>query len=247
MNFYINEDSSILNALKKINNNSKGFVIIINEKEKVVGTITDGDIRRFLIDGNSILDTVKTIMNVNFEYINETDDFEIVVEKFKNNKINFLPILNSEKRCINVITKKQLHLLLLEGKEWSPFINFTNLKEALLEQEIYNRPWGYYKTVFLNDFARAKIILVNPKGKLSLQEHKLREEHWVIIKGLGEVTIGDSIKHIKSGNYIFIPKSCKHTIENISENEPLIISEVQLGTYFGEDDIIRYSDIYGRD
>lgn len=135
---------------------------------------------------------------------------------------------------------------MLEDSKWQPNRDFSLLDDEKLEQEIYNRPWGYYKTVFLSDFTRAKIICVYPKGKLSIQEHKYREEHWVIVKGKGELTLGESIKSMTSGDYIFVPKSCKHSIENISDEENLFISEVQLGSYFGEDDIIRYSDIYGR-
>lgn len=88
--------------------------------------------------------------------------------------------------------------------------------------------------------------MVNPKGILSLQEHKRREEHWVIINGEGRVTLGDSVKNVHAGDFIYIPKGCKHRLENPSGSEYLMVAEVQLGDYFGEDDIIRYEDIYGR-
>ncbi|HHE05988.1 MAG TPA: cupin domain-containing protein, partial [Epsilonproteobacteria bacterium] len=76
-------------------------------------------------------------------------------------------------------------------------------------------------------------------------EHKRREEHWVIIKGKGKVVLGESLLDVYPGKYIYIPKGCKHQIINDGE-ENIIFSEVQLGEYFGEDDIIRYSDKYGR-
>ncbi|MEY2357593.1 CBS domain-containing protein [Lysinibacillus capsici] len=246
MDILIKINQKIIDALKVIDHNAKGFCIVINENNQVMGTITDGDIRRFLLEEKSIYSDINEVMNTDFEYVNVLDEFEIVVEKFKNHKINFLPILDNRGNLINVITKKQLHVLILEGRNWSTDIIFDDLDINLLEHEIYNRPWGYYKTVYLNDYARAKVIIVNPKGKLSLQEHKFRDEHWVIIKGHGEITIGESIKKIAEGQYFFVPKGCKHRIENISNELPLIISEVQLGSYFGEDDIIRYSDVYGR-
>ncbi|NOG29140.1 CBS domain-containing protein [Lysinibacillus fusiformis] len=246
LNYVVKEQATLLEALTVIDNNQKGFVIVIDALEKVIGTITDGDIRRALINGISLSASVTKVANFNFKAIHIYDSFEKVVTLFKNPKIHFLPILNNENKLFNVITKKQLHIVLLEDTKWQPNYNFNLLDDEKLEYEIYNRPWGYYKTVFLSDFARAKIICVYPKGKLSLQEHKYREEHWVIIKGKGRMTIGESVKQLVAGEYIFIPKCCKHTIENNSENERLFISEVQLGSYFGEDDIIRYSDIYGR-
>lgn len=139
-----------------------------------------------------------------------------------------------------------MHYLLIEDIKFNLYFDFSTLDNKSIEHEIYNRPWGFYKTTFLNKYARAKIIKVYPEGALSLQEHKKREEHWVVIKGEGELIIGESIKIVRSGDYIYIPKGCKHKITNKCKNESLMISEVQLGEYFGEDDIIRYEDKYGR-
>lgn len=68
----------------------------------------------------------------------------------------------------------------------------------------------------------------------------------IVIKGEGEVTLGESVLHAYPGKYIYIPKGCKHRIKNVHQSENLVFSEVQLGSYFGEDDIIRYSDQYLR-
>lgn len=145
-----------------------------------------------------------------------------------------------------MLTKVQLHTALLEGLEWDCRYDFSLLDGHTIDHEIYNRPWGYYKTVFLSDYSRAKIIQVNPGEELSLQEHKKREEHWVIVKGEGVMTIGESVRDVNEGSYIYIPKGCKHRVSNNSQSIPLMISEVQLGSYFGEDDVIRYEDKYGR-
>jgi len=80
--------------------------------------------------------------------------------------------------------------------------DFFSLDENQLEYEIYNRPWGIYKTTFLNKYSRAKIIKVYPKSELSLQEHKKREEHWIIVKGKGILIIGESTKNVSKGDYI---------------------------------------------
>ena len=114
-----------------------------------------------------------------------------------------------------------------------------------MEHEIYNRPWGFYKSTILSSHAQAKIITVFPHCEISLQEHQRREEHWVVIKGRGRVILGESLLNVYPGKYIFIPKRCKHQIVNDSD-ENIIFSEIQLGDYFGEDDIVRYSDKYGR-
>ena len=185
-------------------------------------------------------------MTKNFVYIHLNSSFEEIVEKFKSSKIFFLPILDNSKKLVNIITKKQFHILLLEDLKYNLTDNFTNLNMKSLEQEIMNRPWGFYKSIVYTQHSQAKVITVFPKGELSLQEHKKREEHWVIIKGKGKVVLGESILDVYPGKYIYIPKGCKHQIINISENENLIFVEVQLGEYFGEDDIIRYKDKYNR-
>lgn len=147
---------------------------------------------------------------------------------------------------MNIITKKNMHVLLMEDIEFDNTYDFLSIDDTILEHEIYNRPWGLYKTTFLNLYSQSKIIKVNPLGELSLQEHKRREEYWIVINGVGEVVLGESIKNVSSGSFIYVPKGCKHKLINTSSEEFLMVAEVQLGDYFGEDDIIRYEDKYGR-
>ncbi|MBQ7283663.1 MAG: phosphomannose isomerase type II C-terminal cupin domain, partial [Oscillospiraceae bacterium] len=116
----------------------------------------------------------------------------------------------------------------------------------VLEHEIFARPWGFYKTTVLNEMFQGKVIYVSPMQKLSLQSHKRREEYWMIVKGEGTIQLGDSVHPVHPGSTFFIPKCCRHRISNTSENENLMFTEVQLGDYFGEDDIERYEDIYHR-
>ena len=84
-----------------------------------------------------------------------------------------------------------------------------------------------------------------PKKKLSLQRHKYRSEHWIVIEGIATVTKGNRIFKLKKNESTFIPIKEKHRLENKTK-KPLIIIEVQTGTYFGEDDIERFEDMYGR-
>jgi len=240
----INNSASIQNALNKIEANNKGFLIVLDKTNKVLGTLTDGDIRRQLIDGMRISDTIKIVDDFNF--LKEKDDFNVVCNLFKSEKINFLPIVDKSFKLINVITKKQFHTLVLHDFSWNSTIDFESFNDSMIEYEIHNRPWGFYKSTLLSDFVQSKIITVFPNEQLSLQEHKLREEHWIIVKGYGKVVLGESILEIHPGKYIYVPKGCKHQIINDSE-ENIVFTEVQLGSYFGEDDIIRYSDKYGRE
>lgn len=107
------------------------------------------------------------------------------------------------------------------------------------------RPWGEYKVLLDEPYTKVKEITVNPKGRLSLQSHKHREEHWTIVQGVGEVTIGDTDFRVYPGISIFIAKGAIHRIYN-PENSILKFIEVQLGDSFDEDDIVRYQDDYNR-
>jgi len=243
-NLLINNQTILLEALKKINKNKKRFLISVDSNKYIKGIVTDGDIRRALIEGNDLNDCVENICQNNFQYLTLDATFDEMCEKFKSEKIDFLPVIH-EKKLVNIITKKQFHILLLEDISFDLMFDFSLFDQHILEHEIYNRPWGFYKSTMLTPHAQAKIIVVFPNSELSLQEHKKREEHWVIIKGKGQVILGESVLEAYPGKNIYIPKGCKHQIINNS-NENLIFSEVQLGNYFGEDDIIRYSDKYGR-
>lgn len=244
-NILINANIIIKVALEKLQDNKKRFLICHNDNSVIVGVITDGDIRRGFLDGLTISDTVNKILNTQFEYLTTDSSFDEVCEKFKSDKIDFLPIIDNKRKLVNIITKKQFHIMLLENIDFDLKYDFAKFDNYRLEHEIYNRPWGFYKSTILTSHAQGKVITVFPNSELSLQEHKKREEHWVIMKGRGKVVLGKSLINVYPGKYIYIPKVCKHQIVNDS-NENIIFSEVQLGEYFGEDDIIRYSDKYGR-
>ena len=107
------------------------------------------------------------------------------------------------------------------------------------------RPWGYFQ--ILSDFPGYKIkkIVVKPQGALSLQRHRQRCEHWFTVGGTGTATVGGKTFPLKKGISVDIPQGAVHRLEN-KGNADLIIIEIQTGTYFGEDDIERLEDKYGR-
>lgn len=243
--FTINCSSNILDAMKRIDSNKENFLICVDKNQFVCGTITDGDIRRHIIESKSIEACVSDVMSTVFDYLDITNTFTDIAQKFKSSKINFLPIIKDEK-LQNVLTKKQFHIMLLEDIKIDLLKDNSVYDGRIIEHEIYNKPWGFYKSTMYTKMAQSKIITVFADEELSLQKHKKREEHWIIIKGEGKVILGDSEIYVKEGRHVYIPKDVKHQIINLSKDESLIFAEVQLGTYFGEDDIIRYKDKYNR-
>ncbi len=111
--------------------------------------------------------------------------------------------------------------------------------------EIGQRPWGQYEVLLDADTYKVKRITVLPGQRLSLQMHYRRAEHWAIVAGEGEVTVGETTKRLGVGEHVYIPLEAKHRIANPG-TEPLVFIEVQTGSYTGEDDIVRFSDDYGR-
>ena len=108
-----------------------------------------------------------------------------------------------------------------------------------------HRPWGKFMTLTSGDQFHVKRITVNPNGILSLQSHSFRSEHWVVVEGIATVTLGDQKRTLSENESVYIPVGTKHRLEN-RESKPLTIIEVQTGSYFGEDDIVRYDDHYAR-
>ena len=106
-------------------------------------------------------------------------------------------------------------------------------------------PWGYYQVLSDEPDHKVKRIVVAPGGSLSLQRHSRRSEHWYAVAGKGVATIDGGVFPLSGGQAIDIPQGAKHRLENNSTSD-LVIIEVQTGTYFGEDDIERLEDKYGR-
>ncbi len=125
----------------------------------------------------------------------------------------------------------------------------ARLKESGSEQHKSHRkvfrPWGSYQTVDAGERFQVKQLIVNPGAKLSLQKHNHRSEHWVVVQGAARVTRDDEILDLKVNQSTYIPRGAKHRLENLG-SEPLRVIEIQSGDYLGEDDIVRFDDVYGR-
>lgn len=118
-------------------------------------------------------------------------------------------------------------------------------RKEVSENVTMYRPWGSYTVIAEGDGFKAKRIVVKPGGKLSLQMHYHRSEHWIVISGTGKITLGDKQFLLRENESTFIPIGTKHRLENPGRI-PLAVIEVQNGKYLGEDDIVRFEDIYGR-
>ena len=129
-------------------------------------------------------------------------------------------------------------------KDLTDLIKSNGRSEHVLHTKVH-RPWGWYDSIENGDGFQVKRISVKPGAKLSLQSHKHRSEHWIVIKGKGEVTVNENISILSVNESAYIPVGATHRLCNPFHDD-LEIIEVQIGSYLGEDDIQRYDDTYGR-
>lgn len=245
--FTIASNDSVINALKKIDSNKVNNLFVIDSEERLLGVLPESVLRQCIINGGSIFDSISSVYLRKVVSIKNTCLIEDAIELINSHSITFLPIVDSDDHLVNIVTKQQLSYILLQDIHSDLNYDFSSIDENEFNNSIFFRPWGFYWTSILNNYFQSKVITVKPGGQLSLQSHVHREEHWTIVYGKGTVRLDDSIINVSRGQVIYIPKGCKHRLINTDKKENLIISEVQIGDYFGEDDIIRYEDAYGRD
>lgn len=109
-----------------------------------------------------------------------------------------------------------------------------------------HRPWGWFESLVVGERFQVKRIVVHPGGSLSLQSHNHRSEHWIVVEGTAKVTIADQVQLISVNQSVYVPLGVTHRLENPGKL-PMVLIEVQTGSYLGEDDIVRYEDIYARE
>jgi len=139
-----------------------------------------------------------------------------------------------------VTTYEQAHKV----KDIIKTLSSAGRSEATSNQKMH-RPWGWYDSIEVGENYQVKRLHVNPGAKLSLQLHHKRAEHWVVVNGTATAIVGDKVLTLIKGQSTYIPATEKHSLENRT-NEPLDVIEVQSGSYVGEDDIVRFKDVYGR-
>ena len=109
-----------------------------------------------------------------------------------------------------------------------------------------HRPWGWFESLVIGQRFQVKRIVVHPGAALSLQSHHHRSEHWIVVEGTAKVTVDDEVKLVSENQSVYIPLGAMHRMENPGK-VPMVLIEVQTGSYLGEDDIIRYEDVYARE
>ncbi len=176
---------------------------------------------------------------------------DVIIDNVKNSYIysdkNLVAVSNIDN--VNVVSTQNAILVtsIKKSNEIKSLISILgkNNRTELSEHVITHRPWGYFENISSNKSHKIKKLTVMPGKKLSLQSHSKRSEHWVVISGIAKVTHNEKEFILHKNESTFIPVNVKHRLVNTSK-VPLIIIEVQTGKYFGEDDIKRFEDVYGR-
>ena len=183
-------------------------------------------------DSNAILGDV-ILHDVNNSYI-RSDDFVVAAVGIKDLIIvaSQEVVLVANKNNPQEISKIVDSLKKDERPEWK------------IHREVH-RPWGKFDSIDSGDRYQVKRITVKPKAKLSLQKHKHRAEHWIVVSGIAKVTKGNETFKLSENQSTYIPLGEIHALENPGDFD-LVLIEVQSGSYLGEDDIVRLKDIYGR-
>ena len=164
----------------------------------------------------------------------EDNDLEIVGLGLK----NILAV--ATKDAVLISDKNQSENIKLAVKEMK---DKKRVQASLFNKDY--RPWGWFEVLTKAANFQVKRIFVKANSRLSLQSHKYRTEHWVVVTGTARVIVDSLMKELNEGESVFIPLGAIHRLENANEN-PLNIIEVQTGSYLGEDDIVRYEDDYSR-
>lgn len=149
-------------------------------------------------------------------------------------------IVVETKDAVLVAAKDKVH----EVKKIVQRLKDAGRTEAKHHRQVY-RPWGHYDSIGNGDRYQVKCITVKPGAKLSVQMHHHRAEHWIVVSGTAQVTVGDKTSLVTENESTYIPVGIVHALENPGK-VPLELIEVQSGSYLGEDDIVRFEDRYGR-
>ncbi len=168
-------------------------------------------------------------------------------------------LLRSESEDIEVVgigLKNQAVIAMKDAVLVTDMDNSQNVKTAVAELKkrqvkqavqlpVDFRPWGWFESLVIGERFQVKRIHVHPGAALSLQSHHHRSEHWIVVQGTAKVTVDDEVKLVTENESVYIPLGAVHRMENPGK-VPMVLIEVQTGTYLGEDDIVRYEDVYAR-
>ena len=236
-------------------------VFSLRKLEKLVAEINGGgdgcsaeilDLSSYDLKSVSIYDVEKMLAGLKtdikaFEAIHTFSFFPFINRAFFRQFVFYAPEITSLKSEFGLLLGNIDNLSCNKCDAWSfsakdlcAFYRHTMINSKAFD----TRPWGWWKTLISADDYKIKQIVVEPHQKLSLQTHEFRSETWIIAEGSGFVVVGDRRFKAEKGLVFTIPKHEKHRAE--TEDSSMVIIELQLGSYLGEDDVKRIEDIYGR-
>ena len=181
---------------------------------------------------------------------------DVISLKTKNTLVHSTSRLVTAIGLDNIIVAETSDAVLVANKDHTQSVKLvvaeleTLNRSEHIAHNIIHRPWGTFEILNTGSKYQTKRISVNPGASLSLQSHKKRAEHWVVVEGIANITLGEDLQHLEDlelhpNQSTYIPIGFLHRLEN-KQQTPLVIIEVQTGGYLGEDDIERYEDLYGR-
>jgi mannose-1-phosphate guanylyltransferase/mannose-6-phosphate isomerase len=176
---------------------------------------------------------------------------DVLIESSTNSYVNAQSRMVAIVGMDNVVVVETSDAVLVMNKDRSQDVKklvdqlkSSKRSEVDLHREVF-RPWGSYDSIDHGKRFQVKRITVKPSAKLSVQMHHHRAEHWVVVSGTARVRVGDKTQLITENQSVYIPVGEVHSLENPGK-VPLHLIEVQTGSYLGEDDIVRFEDLYGR-
>jgi len=189
--------------------------------------IGNKDVNGNVINGNVFMqDTSNTYINANHHMVATIGVDSLIVVDTPD--VTFIATQGRAREVKSIVESLQV-----DGRD-----------EGSMHRKVY-RPWGWYDSIESGEHFQVKRLHVNPGAELSLQMHHKRAEHWVVVSGTATVVNGEEVLTLKEGESTYIPIGITHSLGN-KTGEPLEVIEVQSGVYLGEDDIVRFKDVYGR-
>lgn len=230
---------SLFNEARKLGSD---LVVILNSTEWLIKkkgkAFMSWDTRAEIIKN---LKPVTLVVPVDDEDGTVIKGLEHLRTRFSNNKLIFANGGDRNKNTTPEVDFCEKHNIQLAWDVCK--VDKINSSSKLLKQhkeDITYRPWGHFKTLESNKNYKIKELHINPHSSISLQYHNYRAEHWVIVDGTAEILLNGLKFTLTAGSGIYVPEKAEHKISNIA-TKPLVIVETQIGSYIGEDDIIRLS------
>lgn len=247
----VSSGETLFAALERLHARPEKAVIIVDAAGRLAGILDEAGLRGALLTAGRLDATLRTLDLPQDPAVHVDTPFDEVVRITLAACAALVPVLDDRDRVINAFTREQLHHLLAGDLPWDPRCDFTILAAGASlaagdRPDAVTRPWGFYRSLLTTAFTQAKILSVAPGQELSLQKHFRREEYWTVVRGQGIFRLDDDRYTVRRGFTVHIPREAVHWIRNTHSSEALILIEVQVGDYFGEDDIFRLSDRYHR-